>query len=71
MSARRKAIRQRDIASYGRRTPRFDFVKLQEEVRESHGNGQLLSLSQENEDEFMPVREGNASASPLRCLKRL
>ena len=31
MNFRRKPIRQRDIVSFGRRTPRFDFVALREQ----------------------------------------
>lgn len=35
MTARRKPIRERDIVSFGRRTPRFDLVSLKEEVLET------------------------------------
>lgn len=30
---RRRSQRLRDVASFGRRTPRFDFLRIREEIR--------------------------------------
>lgn len=35
MAARRKPVRERDIVSFGRRTPRFNLLELREEVLET------------------------------------
>jgi hypothetical protein len=43
MTARRKPSRQRDMISFGRRTPRFNLVSLREEVQETSKLAKVIS----------------------------
>ena len=45
MAARRKPVRERDIVSFGRRTPRFNLVSLKEEVMETTKVAKIISPS--------------------------
>ncbi len=62
MSARRKAIRQRDLVSYGRRTPRFDFARLRAEAREVC-RAEVLTLR-----ESSAKSESEAKEPPIRSV---